>query len=376
MTAETDAAARYFDALRYWTEASPACPGVWAGLFCRIPGPDARALPSAVAGVNAHINFDLPFALVTTFDHLGSDPVDGSDQHHDYLQVNDIFAEEIPGLRRGYLDRWQLLIDTMNGDLDDWWQGEMVEYTRNVAWRNAQKIWAIRHDMGALDKERRRLDNTATGLWTLDAPALQMRRQEYGVKDACRKWLADTARCDGIAHGAVRPRVAQMMIGRHHNASFAAGADDAGGIGEGQRQRLLAKHVLARTCRCNRLVAVQFIGGRDVDGIDRPIRKQRIERVVALGNPVLGRIGASALRTGTHHRIYGAPGRPDCTNHPFLRDGARADQTPGRQLAGSASCVARGRPVLSRTTRRTPVRIASTSVRPELICLKSSCAAC
>jgi hypothetical protein len=164
---DVEFAARYFDALRYWTEASPACPGVWAGLFCRVPGPDARALPSAVAGVNAHINFDLPFALVTTFDHLGSDPVDGSDQHHDYLQVNDIFAEEIPGLRRGYLDRWQLLIDTMNGDLDDWWQGEMVEYTRNVAWRNAQKLWAIRHDMIALDKERRRLDNTATGLGKL-----------------------------------------------------------------------------------------------------------------------------------------------------------------------------------------------------------------
>jgi hypothetical protein len=164
---DVEFAARYFDALRYWTDDSSACPGVWAGLFSRVPGPDARALPSAVAGVNAHINFDLPFALVTTFDHLGSDPVDGSDQHHDYLQVNDIFAEEIPGLRRGYLDRWQLLIDTMNGDLDDWWQGEMVEYTRNVAWRNAQKIWAIRHDMEALKRERSRLDHTATGLGKL-----------------------------------------------------------------------------------------------------------------------------------------------------------------------------------------------------------------
>jgi len=140
---------------------------VWGGLFCRIPGPDARPLPSAAAGVNAHINFDLPFALVTTFDHLGYDPVDGSDQHHDYLQVNDIFAEEIPGLRRGYLDNLQLLIDTINGDLDDWWQGELVEYTRNVAWRNAQRIWAVRHDLSKLDAERLRLDRTATGLGKL-----------------------------------------------------------------------------------------------------------------------------------------------------------------------------------------------------------------
>ena len=66
-------------------------------LFHRIGGPDCRPLPSAAAGVNAHINFDLPFALVTTFDHLGSDPVDDGEQHHDYLQINNIFADVDPG---------------------------------------------------------------------------------------------------------------------------------------------------------------------------------------------------------------------------------------------------------------------------------------
>jgi hypothetical protein len=166
---DVEFAARYFDALRGWagTGASPRCPQVWAGLFQRIAGPDCRPVPAACAGVNAHINFDLPFALVTTFDHLGSDPIDDSDQHHDYLQINDIFAESIPGLRRGYLDKWQLLIDTMNGCLDDWWQGEAVEYTSNVAWRNAQKLWCLRHDMTATDKERGRLDRTAADLGKL-----------------------------------------------------------------------------------------------------------------------------------------------------------------------------------------------------------------
>jgi hypothetical protein len=164
---DVEFAARYFDALRAWTDSSPHCPKVWAGLFQRIDGPDCRPLPSACAGVNAHINFDLPFALVTTFDHLGSDPIDDSDQHHDYLQINDIFAEAIPGLRRGYLDKWQLLIDTMNGCLDDWWQGEAVHYTRNVAWRNALKLWSIRHDMTATDRERTHLDRISADLGKL-----------------------------------------------------------------------------------------------------------------------------------------------------------------------------------------------------------------
>jgi hypothetical protein len=159
---DVEFAARYFDALRAWSDASPRCPQVWAGLFRRIPGPGSRPLPSASAGINAHVNFDLPFALVTTFDHLGTDPIDDSDQHHDYLQVTEIFARSVPGL-----DRWQLLIDTMNGRLDDWWQGEAVDYTRNVAWRNAQKLWGMRHDMSATDSERAHLDRVASDLGKL-----------------------------------------------------------------------------------------------------------------------------------------------------------------------------------------------------------------
>jgi hypothetical protein len=160
-------ATRYFDALRSWTATGNRCPRVWGVIFRRIDGPDVRALPSAVAGVNAHINFDLPFALVNTFEQLGTSPVDNSDQHHDYLQVNDIFAEAIPNLRRGYLDKVQLLIDTMNGDLDDWWQGEMVEYSRNVAWRNAQKLWAVRHDPERVARESDRLDDISALLGRL-----------------------------------------------------------------------------------------------------------------------------------------------------------------------------------------------------------------
>lgn len=164
---DVEFAARYFDALRLWTESNPATPQAWACIFERMRGPDARPLPSAAAGVNAHINFDLPFALVTTFDHLESEPVDGSDQHRDYLQINEILAESIPALRRGYLERWQLIIDTLNGDLDDWYQGELVEYTRDVAWRNARRIWRVRHDAYAREAERTRLDTTAARLGRL-----------------------------------------------------------------------------------------------------------------------------------------------------------------------------------------------------------------
>jgi len=164
---DVEFAARYFEALRHFSTGNAACPRVWSVLFHRVGGPDCRPLPPAAAGVNAHVNFDLPFALVTTFDHLGSDPMDGGDPHQDYLQINEIFAAAIPELRRGYLDRWQLLIDTMNGQLDDWWQGGAVEYSRNVAWRTAQRLWGCRHDLRETARERERLDGNAAALGRL-----------------------------------------------------------------------------------------------------------------------------------------------------------------------------------------------------------------
>ena len=161
---DVEFATRYFDALRLFTDRSSGTPAAWAVLFDRMDGPDARPLPSAAAGVNAHINFDLPFALVTTFAHLEQEPVDGSDQHRDYLQINDIFDGAIPELRRGFLSTWQLFIDALNGNIDDWIQGELVEYTRDVAWENGLRIWRVRHDPQACDRERQRLDRNATAV--------------------------------------------------------------------------------------------------------------------------------------------------------------------------------------------------------------------
>ena len=164
---DVEFAARYFEALRLFGDARGCCPRVWTVLFGRAACRDAAAVPSAAAGLTAHLNFDLPFALVTTFDHLGSDPVDDGDQHHDYLQITEIFAGAVPGPRDGCMDRWQLLFDLMNGDLDDCWPGDMAAYTRNVAWRNAQRLWTVRHDMPALARTRDRLDGNAAALGRL-----------------------------------------------------------------------------------------------------------------------------------------------------------------------------------------------------------------
>ena len=83
---------------------------------------------------------------------------------------------------------------------------------------------------------------------------------------------------DGVAHGAMAAGVAKVVIGAHHHASSVAGLAHAMRIGEGQGQRLLAEHVLAGPGGNQGLVAMQLVGGRDVDGVD-VLAEQRLESV-------------------------------------------------------------------------------------------------
>ena len=121
-------AARYFDALRGFRLGGTACPRVWRALFTG--GEPAR-------GVHAQVHYDLPFALVSTLDHIGSSPVDDTDQHRDHLRFVELFP------------------DPPRDDGRPWDDGR----PRDDAWRTAQTLWAVRHDLRATAAERERLDD-------------------------------------------------------------------------------------------------------------------------------------------------------------------------------------------------------------------------
>ncbi|MFI5495042.1 DUF5995 family protein [Actinoplanes sp. NPDC051859] len=137
-------AKRYFDALRLWGEENQATPDAWEVLFRRAQDHRISKLAAAMLGVNAHINHDLALALLATWDQLG--PPRDDLVHPDYLLVNEIFYAEIPPLRRRYSTRWQLRIDGLVGDLDDWSQSVLVAATRARAWEQAERLWALRAD--------------------------------------------------------------------------------------------------------------------------------------------------------------------------------------------------------------------------------------
>ena len=119
-------------------------------LFRRAQDDGVTPLAAAMLGVNAHINHDLALALVSTWEQLG--PPEPDQVHPDYLLINKIFFEEIPGLRRRYSTPFQLTIDRLVGTLDDWSQRVLVSATRAHAWEQAERLWALREDPEDLDR--------------------------------------------------------------------------------------------------------------------------------------------------------------------------------------------------------------------------------
>jgi hypothetical protein len=80
-------AAYYFDALRNYLSGA-ACPGCWAAVFAvRDQAPIAR-IQFALAGMNAHINHDLPQAIVQTCRSTNIAPKHGTPQYADYTSLN------------------------------------------------------------------------------------------------------------------------------------------------------------------------------------------------------------------------------------------------------------------------------------------------
>ena len=111
--------------------------------------------------------------------------------------------------------------------------------------------------------------DAAAGLGLVDPPALEVRRQVDGVEDAGGERRADPALGD-------RPRASSGGWRRCAGGGWCPcttpasrqAATIVARVGDGQRQRLLAQHVLAGGGRGEGLRAVQLVGGADVDGVD------------------------------------------------------------------------------------------------------------
>jgi hypothetical protein len=136
-------AERYFRALRRYADDIESAPRVWRVLFDNRSDPRVAPVNFAVAGVNAHINFDLSCALVATWRHVEPDgDGDGSAQFHDYRLINEVFETEMDPLRE---DLDSLLSAGPDGAIWDrtanWMADLVIRFTRDLAWDEAKRVW-------------------------------------------------------------------------------------------------------------------------------------------------------------------------------------------------------------------------------------------
>ena len=106
---------------------------------------EASLMARTAAGVNAHINFDLPFALLAT---LRGAPVfpsaAGSPEYRDYLKVNDIFYDLLPQAldftvgHDSFLSWLYRLLDVRDN------AEQLIELARRMAWLVCENhLWSV-----------------------------------------------------------------------------------------------------------------------------------------------------------------------------------------------------------------------------------------
>jgi hypothetical protein len=94
--------------------------------------------------MNAHINRDLPIALVTMCEQAGVDLLDAAPQRADFERVNGTLAATEARVKQQFATGVVGLIDTALGDVDDRIAMWDVGRARDAAWIQAQTLWALR----------------------------------------------------------------------------------------------------------------------------------------------------------------------------------------------------------------------------------------
>jgi hypothetical protein len=122
------------------------CPVAWRPLL-EERATDCAPIQFALAGMNAHINHDLPLAVVQTCKELGVAPDDGTPEHADYQRINGILGQ-VEGQVAGWFETGLVadLVDVTPKDVDNAIAMWSIADARDVAWDHAQLLWHVRDD--------------------------------------------------------------------------------------------------------------------------------------------------------------------------------------------------------------------------------------
>jgi hypothetical protein len=119
-------------------------PRAWAPLFAARARVDVAPLQFALAGMNAHINRDLPVALVATFVARGTPMSRPSPQAADFDRVNDLLAQTEATVAVEYFTPLMKDLHRVFDGVDDIVANWSVREARGSAWTNGAALWHLR----------------------------------------------------------------------------------------------------------------------------------------------------------------------------------------------------------------------------------------
>src|SRR5579859_2243894 len=120
-----------------------AVPTAWRPLLEMRGAAGIEPIQFALAGMNAHINHDLPVAVVSTCTELGTAPSEGS-HLADFQKVDALLDAAEGSIRRSFESELELAADhhlrAVNNLVACW----AINSARDLAWRNALVLWELR----------------------------------------------------------------------------------------------------------------------------------------------------------------------------------------------------------------------------------------
>ena len=135
----------YFDALANSCLDQTKVPRAWMALFESRDNQNIERVQFALAGINAHINHDLPLALVQTCKDMQTSPQRDTREYSDFENVNSLLSGVMPTtlnvLATGFLGELAQDTGTVGRLLAMW----SVETARDTAWTNAELLWELQN---------------------------------------------------------------------------------------------------------------------------------------------------------------------------------------------------------------------------------------
>jgi len=122
-----------------------AVPSAWLPLAERRDMAGIEPIQFALAGMNAHINHDLPLAVVAACEALATTP--DTDPHFaDYQKVDQLLDGAEQAVRESFETAAELAVDRHLAAVADLLGNWTINDARDLAWTNCLLLWAVRDD--------------------------------------------------------------------------------------------------------------------------------------------------------------------------------------------------------------------------------------